>query len=58
MLKKRMPKSNQYEEKQMTIYYYDATREHSVLSRIIGDDYSGVIQSDGYGANASYPGTD
>ena len=42
MLKKRIPKSNQYEEKQMTIYYYDATREHSDLSRIIGDDYSGV----------------
>ena len=23
----------------MTIYYYDATREHQVLSKIIGHDY-------------------
>lgn len=50
--------SNQYEEKQLAVYYYDATREHKVLSKIIGSDYSGVIQSDGYGAYSSYPGTD
>ncbi len=31
--------SNQYEEKQLAIYYYDATREHQVLSKIIGHDY-------------------
>ena len=42
--------SNKYEEKKMALYFYNHSREYAFLNEIIGEDYKGYIQSDGYGA--------
>lgn len=50
--------SGECEEKQMAIYFYNASREYSTVDKILGTDYRGVVQSDGYQAYAEYAGTD
>lgn len=43
------------ESKQMAIYSYSQSREYATVERILGGtDWSGVMQSDGYQAYASY----
>lgn len=46
--------SNPYEEKQMALCFYFGSREHANLNKIIGDDYHGTFQSDGYQAYDNY----
>lgn len=46
--------SNPYEAKQMALYFYFGSREHANLKTIIGDDYHGTFQSDGYQAYDNY----
>lgn len=43
-----------HEQNQMALYFYNASREHSFIYEILGPDYHGVIQSDGYGAYDGY----
>lgn len=43
-----------YEKKQMALYFYNASRGYSFVNEILGDDYHGIIQSDGYGAYDEY----
>ena len=43
-----------HEENQMALYFYNATREHKFVYSILGPDYNGIIQSDGYGAYDEY----
>lgn len=50
--------SGEYEEKQMAVYFYNATREYSTVGKLLGPDFRGVIQSDGYGAYSEYAGTE
>jgi transposase len=43
-----------FEKKQMALFYYNKTREHDFLKTILGEDYHGIIQSDGYQAYEKY----
>lgn len=43
-----------FEKKQMAVFYYNKTREHSFIYDILGTEYHGVIQSDGYQAYTNY----
>lgn len=42
--------SNKWMDKQMGMYFYHKSREHSFIKEILPEDYSGAIQSDGYDA--------
>lgn len=46
--------TNEYEAKQMALYYYKSDRSHSNVSEILTDNYKGIIQSDGYQAYKNY----
>ena len=46
--------TNEYEEKQMALYYYKKDRKHDAVAEILGDSYTGIIQSDGYQAYSQY----
>lgn len=46
--------TNEYEEKQMALYYYKSNRSHKNVSDILTSDYTGIIQSDGYQAYINY----
>jgi transposase len=50
--------SGEHEPKQIALYVYNASREYSTVDKILGSEYNGVIQSDGYGAYTEYTGTD
>ena len=43
-----------HEQNQMALYFYNASREYRFVNEILGSDYHGVIQSDGYGAYDGY----
>lgn len=43
-----------FEKKQMAVFYYNKTREHSFIYDILGTEYHGIIQSDGYQAYTNY----
>lgn len=43
-----------HEQNQIALYFYNASREHGFVYEILGPDYHGVIQSDGYGAYDGY----
>lgn len=44
-----------FEKKQMALFFYNKTREHSFLYTILGTEFHGIIQSDGYQAYSDYP---
>lgn len=46
--------TNEYEANQMALYYYKSDRSHGNVGEILGDNYQGVIQSDGYQAYINY----
>ena len=46
--------TNEYEKKQMALYYYKSDRCHSNVEEILGKEYQGIIQSDGYQAYENY----
>ncbi len=46
--------SGKYEENQMALYFYNASREYKFVYEILGPAYTGIIQSDGYGAYDDY----
>ena len=46
--------TNEYEKKQMALYYYKSDRCHSNVEEILGKEYHGIIQSDGYQACENY----
>ena len=46
--------TNAYEKKQMALYYYKKDRGHGNVAEILGDNYQGIIQSDGYQAYGNY----
>lgn len=43
-----------FEKKQMAVFYYNKTREHSFIYDILGTEFHGIIQSDGYQAYTNY----
>lgn len=46
--------TNEYEKKQMALYYYKKDRGHGNVAEILGENYQGIIQSDGYQAYGNY----
>lgn len=46
--------TNEYEKDQMALYYYKQDRSQGNVEEILGSDYQGVIQSDGYQAYGNY----
>lgn len=46
--------TNEYEKKQMALYYYKKDRKYETVPEILGDSYQGIIQSDGYKAYSQY----
>ncbi len=43
-----------FEKKQMALFFYNKTREQSFLYEILGNQFHGIIQSDGYQAYTNY----
>lgn len=43
-----------HEQRQMALYFYNASREHKFVYEILGDSFNGIIQSDGYDAYDKY----
>ena len=43
-----------FEKKQMALFFYSKTREQSFLYEILGTQFHGIIQSDGYQAYTNY----
>ena len=43
-----------HEKNQMALYFYNSSREHKFVYEILGPEFHGVIQSDGYGAYGNY----
>lgn len=46
--------TGKFEPKQMGMFYYNKTREHDFVKTMLGDDYTGIIQTDGYQAYSKY----
>lgn len=46
--------SGKHETKQMALYFYNVSRAYSFIYEILGHDFHGVIQSDGYQAYDKY----
>lgn len=46
--------TNEYEKNQMALYYYKKDRSQENVETILGTDFKGVIQSDGYQAYGNY----
>ncbi len=42
--------SGKSEEKQMALYFYNESHQHSMVDKILGEDARGYVQSDGYEA--------
>lgn len=43
-----------HEKNQMALYFYNSSREHKFVYEILGPEFHGVIQSDGYAAYDNY----
>jgi len=51
-----MAMTGKYEPSQMILYFYYESREHRHVEDILGHDYTGYLNSDGFGGYHSYPG--
>lgn len=49
-------RSGEWEEKQMTVYAFFETKAQTFVCEILGNDYQGVLMSDGNKAYDNYPG--